>query len=276
MKLRFKVPAYLILMMFGAITTNELCAQNTAKTRGKTTPSAAELAKKLANPISSLISVPLQSNLDLGIGNYNGSKMVINLQPVVPISISKNWNLITRWIVPIVSQHDINAEKTSEAGLGDAVISGFFSPKNTGITWGVGPVFLVPTATDELLGTQKIGVGPSAVLLKQSNGWTVGGLINHLWSVAGKETRQNVSSTFVNPFFAYNWKSGAGITMNLEYTYDWENETNVFVCNFPYFTAVTKFGSQTVSFGIGPRLHFAPETHPDYGVRAQLTLVFPK
>src|SRR5438270_314288 len=123
-------------------------------------------------------------------------------------------------------------------------------------------VFGVAT-TNKLLGTQKFGVGPSAVLLKQANGWTVGGLVNHIWSVAGKETRQNVSSTFVNPFFAYNWKSGAGITMNLEYTYDWENKSNVFVCNFPYFTAVTKLDRQTVSFGIGPRIHFAPETRPD-------------
>src|SRR5947209_20490291 len=136
MKLHVKIPASLILMVFSVVTTNDLCAQDTANTGNKTAPTAAELAKKLANPIASLISVPFQSNLDLGIGNYNGSKMVVNLQPVIPISISKNWNLITRWIMPIVSQYDIKAGKTNEAGLGDAVISGFFSPKSGGITWG--------------------------------------------------------------------------------------------------------------------------------------------
>jgi len=241
----------------------------------KSTESAADLAKKLANPIANLISVPFQSNFDVGIGNYNGSKMVLNVQPVIPISLSPKLNLITRWILPIVSQYDIRGEGTSQAGLGDAVITGFISPSQSEITWGVGPAFIVPTATNEFLGGKKFGIGPSVVVLKQLGGWTIGGLANHLFSVAGDDNRSDINATFLNPFFTYNWKTGAGITLNTEYTHDWENELDVFTV-MPTFTAVTKFGTQTVSFAIGPRIHFAPEIRPNYGVRAAVILVFPK
>jgi len=246
------------------------------ETQAPAADSAAELAKKLANPIASLISVPFQSNWDVGLGSANGSKMVLNVQPVVPFKLSKDWNLITRSIVPVVSQFDVSGASTSESGLGDAVVTAFLSPSKGGITWGVGPVFLLPIATDELLGTEKFGIGPSVVALKQSGGWTYGGLANHLVSVAGSEDRGKVNATFLNPFASYNWKSGAGIVLNVEYTHDWENDLDVLVCLFPTLTAVTKFGKQTVSFAIAPRFHFAPETRPDYGVRAVVTLVFPK
>jgi len=238
--------------------------------------SAAELAKKLANPIANLISVPFQSNWDVGIGGDNGSKMVLNVQPVVPLTLSEDWNLITRWIVPVVSQVDVSGASTSESGLGDAVVTAFLSPSKGDLTWGVGPAFLIPTATDDALGSGKLGIGPSVVALQQSGGWTVGGLANHLVSVAGSDDRSKVNATFVNPFVAYNWKSGAGVTLNVEYTHDWENDVDVLVLNFPTLSGVTKFGKQTVSFAISPRFHFAPETRPDYGVRAAVVLVFPK
>jgi hypothetical protein len=237
--------------------------------------SSAELAKKLANPIANLISVPFQSNFDMGIGSYNGSKMTLYVQPVIPFTISPKLNLITRWILPIVSQYDIRGEGTSQAGLGDAVITGFLSPSQSKLTWGVGPAFIVPTATNEFLGGKKFGIGPSVVVLKQISGWTIGGLANHLFSVAGDENRSDINATFLNPFFGYNWKSGSGILLNSEYTHDWENDLDIFIV-MPTFTAVTKFGSQVVSFAIGPRIHFAPETRPNYGIRAAIILVFPK
>jgi len=255
------------------VISNNLYAQDTT---GKSSSSnAAEIAKKLANPIASLISVPFQSNWDVGIGDYNGSKMLLNVQPVIPLTLSKKLNLITRWIIPVISQFDVTGDKTGQSGLGDAVISGFFSPSNSNTTWGVGPVFLVPIATNDYLGGKKFGIGPSVVALKQSNGWTVGGLANHIFSVAGDEARSDISATFVNPFVGYNWKSGAGIILNTEYTHDWVNELNILTIQ-PLFTAVTKFGKQTISFGTGPRMHFAPEKRPNYGLRAQIILVFPK
>ncbi|MDZ7613379.1 MAG: hypothetical protein U5K51_06430 [Flavobacteriaceae bacterium] len=237
--------------------------------------SADELAKKLANPIASLISVPFQGNLDVGIGDTNGSKFVMNFQPVIPFKLNENLNLITRWIIPIVSQYDMGNQPSSESGLGDAIISGFLSPANTEITWGVGAAFVVPTATDAKLGGKKWATGPSIVALKQVGPWTYGALANHVWSVAGDEDRSDYSSTFINPFLTYNWKGGAGVNLIAEYTHEWKSDTNIFVI-MPTLSAVAKLGKQTTSFGIGPRFHFAPDVRPEYGLRAAITLVFPK
>jgi len=237
--------------------------------------SAEELSKKLANPVASLISVPFQSNFDVGMGPYNGSKMVLNVQPVIPITLTPSWNLITRWIVPIVSQFDVTGDNTDQAGLGDAVLSAFFSPSGSDPIWGVGPAFNVPTATDDATGTGKFAIGPTFVVLKQQGPWTFGALGNHLVSVAGDDDRGEVSATFLNPFVNHSWKSGASVVLNIEYTHDWENDVDVLVVH-PLVSGVTKFGNQAASLSIGPRIHFAPDNHPSYGIRAAVVLVFPK
>lgn len=180
--------------------------------------SAEELAKKLSNPIASLISVPFQNNIDFGIGDVQAAKYTLNIQPVVPIKFSDNLNLITRYIVPVISQYNITGIGENQFGLSDAVVSAFFSPVESRITWGVGPVFLVPIGTDDYLTTKKFGVGPTAVALYQNKGWTFGGLVNQIWSVAGSEDRPDVSQMFVQPFVTYNWKSGAGVGVNMELT----------------------------------------------------------
>lgn len=237
--------------------------------------SAEELAKKLANPIASLISVPFQSNIDAGTGATHGSKLVVNFQPVIPITLTPKLNLITRWILPFVSQYDMGTQPSSQAGLGDAVITGFLSPSNSKITWGVGPAFVIPTATDARLGGKKWAAGPSVVALKQAGPWTYGALVNHVFSFAGDDNRSDISATFFNPFATYNWKGGAGISLTAEYTHDWKNDIDVLVL-IPSISAVTKLGKQITSFAIGPRLHLSPDNHPAYGLRASISFVFPK
>jgi hypothetical protein len=239
--------------------------------------SAEELAKKLANPIASLISVPIQCNLDYGIGDLKGSRMTTNVQPVVPVGIGSNLNLILRWVQPIVSQYNISGEGTSQSGLADAVVSAFFSPANSsGMTWGAGPVFLVPDGAEKLSG-KKLGVGPTAVALKQSKGMTFGALVNQVWSVSGDASYSDISRFFLQPFFTYNWKSGAGLGCNFEWTQDWKASASTLWFN-PLISGVTSLGKQKTQLAIGPRFNLAaPDgTKADFGVRAAAVFLFPR
>ena len=239
---------------------------------------AAELAKKLANPIASLISTPLQNNTDYGIGELNGTRNTLNIQPVAPFSLGENVNLITRLILPVITQYNITGAGEHQGGLGDAVLSGFFSPVNSpNLTWGVGPAFLLPIGTNDFLTTKKFGVGPTAVALKQVNGWTIGGLVNQIWSVAGDEARPDVSQMFFQPFVVFNWKSGAGVGGNMEWTQNWKTDDATVWLN-PTISGVTSLGSQKVQLVLGPRINLAaPEgAKADWGWRAVLIFLFPK
>ena len=241
--------------------------------------SAEALAKKLANPAASLISVPFQNNTDVGIGPFNGFRNTLNVQPVVPIELNSKLNLITRVIIPVISQENITGEDVSQSGIGDAVLSGFFSPAEpkNGITWGAGPVMLLPIASNDLLGARQFALGPTALILKQVNGWTIGALVNQLWTVAGNEERNDISQMLFQQFTIYNWKSGAGAGLITEWTQDWNADAaTVFVV--PQITAVTRLGKQTTQVGIGPRIPLAaPDwNRADFGVRAQLGFVFPQ
>jgi hypothetical protein len=251
----------------------------TLKAQDKPAESDADLAKKLSNPIASLISLPFQNNLDVGIGEFNGSRNTLNFQPVLPISLSPKLNMITRLVLPIITQQDISASGANESGLSDATVSALFSPAEAknGLTWGVGPIFLVPTATDKFLGTEKFGVGPTAIILKQQSGWTYGALVNQIWSIAGKSDRTDVNQMFVQPFFVYNWQSGAGLGGNFEITQNWEGNSTTAFFN-PTLTGITKIGNQRVQLGVGPRIPVAiPEgSRPDFGIRAVMNFVFPK
>ena len=146
-------------------------------------------------------------NYDRDIGPLDdGWKLQTNIQPVIPIEWGDNWNLITRTIMPVISQNDIAPGTGSQFGLGDINLSLFFSPREPtsgGLIWGVGPVLLLPTATDSLLGAKKWGAGPAAVALTMNGPWTAGILANHVWSYAGDSDRQDISNTFAQPFLAY-------------------------------------------------------------------------
>ncbi|MDQ0321523.1 hypothetical protein QO002_003661 [Pararhizobium capsulatum DSM 1112] len=240
----------------------------------------ADLAKQLSNPVASLISVPFQFNDDSGYGPNDGDKAVLNIQPVIPFSLNEDWNVISRTIMPVVWQDDIAGDSGSQFGLGDTLQSFFFSPKEPtagGVIWGAGPAFLLPTATDELLGGEKWGLGPTAVLLKQEGHWTYGVLANHIWSVAGDHNRADVSSTFLQPFLSYTTPTAWTFALNTESSYDWKNEQWSVPINFSV-SKLTKFGEQPVSLQIGTRYWAeAPDNGPNgWGVRAGITFLFPE
>lgn len=242
---------------------------------------AAELAKKLANPIASLISVPAQYNYDEYGGSNDGASVSrLNIQPVIPFSLTDQWNVITRTIVPLIDQHGFPADAMNESGLGDIVASQFFSPKAPaagGWIWGAGPVWLLPSASDEMLGGEKWGLGPTAVVLKQQGAWTVGMLANHIWSVAGEDDRADINATFLQPFLSYITKTKTTLTLQTESTYDWENEA----WSVPVIAVVSqlfKVGPQILQFGVSAKYWVeSPDNGPEgWGARAQLTFLFPK
>lgn len=242
---------------------------------------ADELAKQLSNPIASLASVPMQLNYDDGLGpDGDGSKYLLNVQPVIPVSISEDWNLISRTILPIVHQDDVFPGTGSQSGIGDVLQSFFFSPKaltGSGWTWGVGPVIYLPTASDDLLGAEKWGAGPTAVALHQTKtGWTYGALANHVWSFAGEDDRADISSTFLQPFLAKGLGQGRTLSFNLESSYDWNGEQWSVPLNVGY-SKVGKIGNQLVSWQGGVRYYVeAPDNGAEWGLRFTFTLLYPK
>ena len=244
-------------------------------------PSSEELAKKLSNPVAALISVPIQVNYDDEIGKAElGKKWTINVQPVIPIEIDTHWNVISRTIVPLVSQTDIFAGSGRQTGLGDVVQSLFFSPKAPtagGWIWGAGPVFLLPTGTDDLLSGGKWGAGPTAVVLRQKDGWTFGALGNHIWSFAGDSARSPISATFVQPFVSFTTKTATTYGLNTESTYDWKSSRWTVPLNASV-SQVLRVGDQLISVAGGLRYWAqAPDSAPSgWGARVVVTLLFPK
>lgn len=237
---------------------------------------AQKLADKLANPVASLISIPLQNNLNYGIGPHNGIKYTVNIQPVIPFKLNDDLDLITRYILPIVDQQNITGINKHEFGLSDATVTAFFAPKSKKIIYGAGPAFLVPTATDKLLGTEKFGIGPSALIMHQTNGFSLGLIANQIWSVAGNQNRADLSNFYTQIFMSYSYKSGASLGINTEVTQNWKRNTTTISLN-PSIGAITKLGSQIVQFSIQPLIPIAgpSEIKPDWGLRAVLAFVFP-
>ncbi len=243
------------------------------------TKSDADLAKELTNPVADLITVPVQMSIDPKVGlSGDGSKTQTNIQPVIPFDLSENWNLITRTIIPVINQKDIFAGSGSQSGLGDISMSLFVAPKDSGKwVWGAGPIVLMPSATNDLLGGKKWGAGPSAILLRMQDRWTYGGLTNHVWSFAGDSERSDISNTFVQPFVAYTTSSAWTASLQSETTYNWEAEqwavpVNLAVAKLVYL------GKLPVSLqaGAGYWLTAADSAAEGWRFRLQANFVFPK
>lgn len=260
------------------------------------------LQKATQNPVASLISVPLQNNSNFGIGPYERTQNVLNIQPVIPIGVSKDWNLIIRWITPIISQpapgtanlevygieegtpayfaaQDVQAN-ASVTGFGDMQPTFFFSPaKPHKLIWGVGPIFVLPTATSKVLGQGKFSIGPSVVALVQPGHWTLGALINNFWSVAGPSNRSDVNQMLLQYFVNYNLKKGWYISSAPIITANWKASSgNVWTVPFGGGVGrIMKLGFQPVNITAqfyGNAAH--PTSGSPWGVRAQIAFLFPK
>jgi hypothetical protein len=241
---------------------------------------AAELAKKLNNPVASRISVPLQAYGDFGLGVNDATRFTLNVQPVIPLSLNEDVNLIIRTIMPVIDAESPAPGIPSASGLGDITQSFFFSSKQPtagGWVWAVGPVLLWPAATDDLLGSEKWAAGPTALLLKQEHGWTYGVLANHLWSYAdaGSEDRDEVNATFLQPFLNFTTPSHTTIGINAESSYDWTHEQWTVPLNFTV-GQLFKLGGMPMQFTIGGRYYVeSPDGGPEWGLRGVLTFLFP-
>ncbi len=243
--------------------------------------SAQDLAQQLANPVASLISLPLQFNYDRQIGaDDEGERFTLNVQPVIPIRLNDKWNLISRTILPIIDQSNIAPGSGSQNGLGDVLQSAFFSPAAptaSGWIWGAGPALLIPTGTNDRLTADKWAAGPTAVFLKQDGPWTYGALVNHLWSFGGESDRSHINNTFLQPFLSLATPTGLSYTINMESTYD-HRTSNWTAPVFLGFGQVTRMGSQMVQLQAGIRYYLdSPDNGPEgLGFRMNFVLLWPK
>jgi hypothetical protein len=258
------------LLLAGLLVTTSLYAQEDQE----------KLRKAALNPVASLISVPIQENWSFGIGPNDRVQNVLNIQPVIPVSLAKDWNLIVRWITPVIFQPISSTTDQGVYGLGDMNPSFFVSPKQSKVIWGVGPTFVLPTATNsQYLGQAKFSMGPTAVFLVQPGKWTFGALVNNVWSVAGPSDRADVNQMVLQYFINYNLNKGYYLTWQPTMTANWEVEGDG-RWNVPLgggIGRIMKIGAQPVNVGMqvyGNAVH--PPGASPWSFRAQFVMLFPK
>ena len=240
----------------------------------------AELAKKLSNPIADLVSLPFQLNWEQGVGPDDQTRFILNIQPVMPFSLSPDWTMIARVIVPLVSQPPLTADGVPAFGVGDILTSLFFSPAKSGkFMWGAGPAISLPSSAFETIGSEKWSIGPTVVILKQTGPWTFGALWNQIWSFAGNKVRGDVNQMFLQPFLAYNTKNLYTFTLQSESTANWNADGDTWTV--PINVVVSKlssFGPFPASFAIGVGAFAAsPDVGgADWKLRAALTILLPR
>lgn len=252
------------------------CAVSAVSSARPVAANDADLAKQLSNPVASLISVPIKFDYNTNIGTGDeGISRTWTIQPVIPISLNDNWNLISRTIVPFQFNTNTPPGSGSVSGVGDITQSLFFSPKaptKNGLIWGVGPIFQIPTYSD--VSSDTWGAGVTGLVLKQENGWTYGALASQLWDVGGDV---EIDATFLQPFLSYTTPKSWTYGLNTESTYnrvtdDWSVPINATV------SKLVKVGKQPISFQGGLRYWAtSPDNGPEgWGARMQVTFLFPK
>jgi hypothetical protein len=245
---------------------------------GDATSTQADLARQSQNPIANLISVPFQNSTNFGVGQFDRTSNVLNIQPVIPTSINENWVLINRTIIPVAYQPELAPGVGNVFGLGDIFYQGFFSPKDSGsFTWGIGPAIVLPTATDEVLGSGKWSVGPAAVGLVTRGPIVAGALVNNVWSIAGDGDRANVSLLTLQPFFNYNFAGGWYATTSPIINANWLATGEKWTVPIGGgFGRVFPIGTQPVNLSLqGYWNAVRPEGAAEWTLRGQLTFLFP-
>ena len=249
--------------------------------------SAEDLAKIAQNPVGNLISVPFQENAYFNVGPLDGTQNVLNIQPVIPISISDDWNIITRTIIPIIWQPAFAPGQGSVSGIGDVQVSAFLSPAKPGAwIWGMGVVTQLPTHSNDRLGNNNAGLGPTFVILHLERGspWVYGVLINNIWSVGSTDYPFNsnapkYSNGLLQPFLNYNFESGAYLTTSPIITVNWEARGSQ-QWTVPMGGGVGKLfkiGKLPVNTQIGAYYNVVrPDFANNWQIRAQVQFLFPK
>lgn len=237
-----------------------------------------ELAQKSQNPVGDLISLPFQNNTSFGIGPNNRTQNTLNIQPVYPIKIGSDWNLITRTIFPIITQPDLTMDSESTTGLGDISFTAFLSPSAPGkVIWGVGPAISIPTAGDNIPGFGKWAIGPSVVALTISGPWVAGALINNVWSVGGNDADPDVNFLLFQYFVNYNMSSGTYLVSAPIITNNWEVDESLIL---PFGAGVGKIfrlGKLPINANLQAYYNaVTPDGGPKWSSRIQVQLMFPK
>jgi len=241
---------------------------------------ATDLARATQNPLSDLISLPFQNNINFNVGALNHAQNVLNIQPVIPIGLNDDWNLITRTIVPVIYQPALFPGDDDNFGIGDIQFTGFLSPKKPVGGWilGAGPVFQFPTATDASLGARKWTIGPSVVGLRIDGPWVYGALVQNVWSVAGSGA-SNVNAMLIQPFINYNMDDGWYLVSVPIITADWEadSDNRWLVPVGGGIGKIMRFGNQPVNVSLQAYYNaVTPDFGPDWTLRIQIQLLFPK
>ena len=265
-----------MLLLVGLFTSSAAAQQPAAAAHD-----TAELAKQLSNPVASLVSVPFQFNWEQDVGPSELTRFILNVQPVMPFAVNENVNLIVRLIAPLVSQPPLFDGGEGAFGMGDITTSFFVSPaKSTRLTWGAGPVIVLPSTSAPTLGTGKWSAGPTIVALKQTGPWSVGALWNQVWSFSGDATRPDVNQMFLQPFVSYQATRTITLTLQSETTANWEAENDDDRWTVPINVVVSKlstFGTFPASYQAGFGAFAAhPDIGPSWKIRAAIVILLPK
>ena len=215
--------SWILLVAIGMLC----CAVGPACAQESSAQGTSETAKQAQNPIANVISVPLENDFYPHTGADKEDSYVFEMKPVVPFKLSNDWNLITRTVIPVIQVPDLTPTIHGTSGLGDIQTSLFFSPTRVGkVIWGAGPVISFPTATEDILGTKKLSIGPTAVALTIRGHWLFGALVQNLFSVAGPKERPDVNQMLLQPFVNYNMRHGWYLVSSPVITSNWEANSN--------------------------------------------------